>query len=1003
MFTRNHKGEEKARVRIGGCTGSVLRAGRTGAGRAEWVLEAIQELKGEEGVDRVGVWLEEQRSGDGAEAGPVTFRGDVWEEGIGSGVPEWTRISDNAPLPMEMLSSGMNCEYEMNGTKPAPILGPLVELQRVLWVPVLGRRILRGLVMLGTRRKQKAVPRARAEKVAEELGLLLEFEDDRSLAAARKADLDLLQRVRRLMAEQQTANMILGQLAESCTRGGLFGGAGTVFALIGECKSGLPVAAPSGASGEEQVIIRAQSGDPAWAHGISQGPLEMLWRQAVENRRVVGAKAERLPLAKDISRIVAIPLGQGKEIAGVLMAGLPRRKATLELLERLELRAMLAAEVLEQERRAEAALQQQLWQKALLELTEEPMVLVDPLGFIVGMSRGARELVPPERTDFATKSGTMRFAELFRPRHWEEVQEWVKSSFAKETGNKVETLKSELSGGKAVALRRLAISGQEFSVVGVEWVEKESHSRQIEEVLETLKQAFEWLDEGVVVFDGRGEILVRNARFLQILGFSEEEGRKFRTLDDVIEGAAKNAAEPESFAANWWALAENCAEGTQEELAMEKPFPQSIERCTRSIVGARGKSLGRVEVYREMTARQIFQSRMVQTEKLASLGQRVTGIVHELSNPLTTILGNAQRMVLRGEAGTHSPEAHRILEEAERATGIVRQLLHLSRETRAELQSVSLNELVARTVELQRASLAGSGLRLKVETADMLPCVKGDFGQLQQVLLNLLQNAQQSMEESGRGSTMVVRTARGEPGRVRLEVWDDGPGIPEALQARVFDPFFTTKPAGKGTGLGLAIVNGFVRQHGGTVSVNSPPGEATRFVVELPAADEELAGAAEPGKVTNAPQAGTLPASLPWEERTANAKTDKAPRILVVEDEPTVSSLIADVLRDEGMQVDVLPNGQSALDLVQQESYDLAICDLKMPGIDGQIFYEALVQIQNPLLEHILFVTGDVVAQRTQEFLERYHLPYVAKPFRVEELCLAVRRMLWGNLQVVMP
>lgn len=180
--------------------GSLLRAGRAGASRDEWILEALQELKHEESVDRVGVWLEERASGEGREGEPVLFRGDVWEEGIGIGMPEWTRISGDAPLPMGMLCAGRSCEYGLEGPNQGPILGPLVELQRVLWIPVLGRRTLRGLVMMGTRQRQKALPRMRAEQVAEELGLLLEFEEERRLAAARKADLELVQRMRRLEA-----------------------------------------------------------------------------------------------------------------------------------------------------------------------------------------------------------------------------------------------------------------------------------------------------------------------------------------------------------------------------------------------------------------------------------------------------------------------------------------------------------------------------------------------------------------------------------------------------------------------------------------------------------------------------------------------------------------------------------------------------------------------------------------------------------------------------------
>jgi CheY-like chemotaxis protein len=171
------------------------------------------------------------------------------------------------------------------------------------------------------------------------------------------------------------------------------------------------------------------------------------------------------------------------------------------------------------------------------------------------------------------------------------------------------------------------------------------------------------------------------------------------------------------------------------------------------------------------------------------------------------------------------------------------------------------------------------------------------------------------------------------------------------------------------------------------VNALSPPKGGTRFVVELPAAP---ATREEPVPVTTVlrlePAGGPRENGIPREHR--------APRVLVVEDEPTVGGLIADVLRDEGMRVDVLRDGQSALDRADREAYDLVICDLKMPGMDGQKFFQSLGKRRNPLQGHMLFVTGDVVTPRTQEFLERHNLPYVAKPFRVEELSRAVHRML---------
>ena len=423
-----------------------------------------------------------------------------------------------------------------------------------------------------------------------------------------------------------------------------------------------------------------------------------------------------------------------------------------------------------------------------------------------------------------------------------------------------------------------------------------------------LQQVLEWLDEGVVVFDENDRIRAKNARFLQILGLSADDGASLQSLEDLIRLTTKNAREPEKFAARWKAFAEGAGERMREELAMERPLPQVIERSTRAIVGENGRKLGRVEVYRETSAQRMFQSRMMQTEKLAAIGQRVTGIVHELSNPLTTILVNAQRLVSQEDDGMRAALSQNILEESERATAILRQLLVLSRESLPERRRVSLNELVDRTMELQRLALSGSHLRLIVEKQEGLPLIEGDYGQLQQVLMNLLQNAQQAIEYSGTGSTIGVRTGFAGGSRVTLEVWDDGPGIPGVIQARIFDPFFTTKPPGVGTGLGLAIVLGFVRQHGGTVMLLSPPHGGARFVVELPVApaagmqdDEKSAGLA----------AGELP---PPAENVVleSMPAGKVPRILVVEDEPTVANLIADVLGDEGMRVDVLLDSREA-------------------------------------------------------------------------------------------
>jgi len=984
MFSQSRAKKTPQEVVAGG----VLRAARAGAGREEWIRIAIDELAMEPSIERVGIWLEP--AAQEGNRGTVVFSGAVWERSAGNLPPAWRKISAEAPLPREVLSGTSSVEHELESTTSAPMLGPLVELQRALWVPIIDHRILGGLILAGTREKQAFLPRAKVERIAEELGLLLEIEEERRLARERQEDLTLYRRIQDLLREPEDSGDLLRELAESCTGGKGKGGAGAVFALIGERSNAFPVNTPAAAGEVNRLVLCGQSGDPEWAHSLDQGPLENLWRQALETGRVCGAEAERLPLARKISRVVAIPMEFDGTVNAVLVAGLPWPRSSLGVLERLELRALLAAQVLERKNRIARELNEKSQQRVLLEANEDPVVIVDRQGFITGMSRGARQLIGDAAEPREDTHQLLRFAEVFRPREWEEVHGWVESAVVEGTQGPEDSLVACLKNGTALRLRLTTNSDGEHRSIFLERADESPRAREFDEVQAELQQVLEWLDEGVVVFDENDRIRAKNARFLQILGLSTDDGASLQSLEDLIRRTAKNAKEPEKFTARWKAFAEGAGERMREELAMERPLPQVIERSTRAIVAGNGRNLGRVEVYREMSAQRMFQSRMMQTEKLAAIGQHVAGIVHELSNPLTTILVNAQRLVSQDGDGMRATLSQNILEESERATAILRQLLALSRESLPERRRVSLTDLVDRTVELQRVALSGSQLRLIVEKQEGLPLIEGDYGQLQQVLMNLLQNAQQAIEYGGTGSTIGVRTGFADSSRVTLEVWDDGPGIPGAIQARIFDPFFTTKPPGVGTGLGLAIVLGFVRQHGGTVSLLSPPHGGTRFVVELPVPsaadihDDEKCAALAASELS--PRAEHLVLE--------GMPAGKVPRILVVEDEPTVANLIADVLGDEGMRVDVLLDSREALRQAERESYDLAVCDLKMPGMDGQMFYLALVQRHNPLHEHILFVTGDMVALRTQEFLDRHRLPHVAKPFRMEELSGAVHGML---------
>ena len=704
-----------------------------------------------------------------------------------------------------------------------------------------------------------------------------------------------------------------------------------------------------------------------------------------------------------VARIVAFPLeGQG-QLLGAFVAGLPAGATSLAALERLELHALLAATVLLNKMQKEQASQRALSQHALLDLVSDPLLLLDDAGKITASSRGARELFHRGQTSGLPSASipSAHFSDLFSGGDRTRLQSWLQQSLdpsAPGDGAEQETEQAELQNGVSVRLRLTPRApGQPVTVLlqPASALELGRHPDQAEAELQSV---LEWLEEGVVLFDSRDNVRAMNTRFEQIAGLPTEQHGKIKTLEELIARLQEQAAEPEPFAESWRALAKGIEGGVREELQMVRPALRILERAARPVVDRIGRQLGRVEIYRDLTAQRVFHSKLLQTEKLAALGQMVSGIAHELSNPLTSILGYAQRLLLRRDFSVRSEEVRQIYQEAERASTILRQLLLNARETIPERRLVSLNQIVMRAMELQRFSLAAEKIRVEVDLDSALPFVHADAGQLQQVLINLLSNARQALEEQGTGGTIRLRTRRTGLSRVLLEVEDNGPGIPQAIQARIFDPFFTTKPAGVGTGLGLSIVLSVVREHGGQVRFESPQQGGARFQIELPAASERQ----KEETLNPVSREEQIPFPEPEPFASANAATPppasfepkKGPRVLVVEDEPTVARLIADVLEDEGMRVDVLLDGREALSQAARQSYDLVICDMKMPGLDGQHFYKSLQRAGSRLRERFLFVTGDVMGTQTREFLERNRLPHVAKPFRVEELTEKVHAVL---------
>jgi two-component system NtrC family sensor kinase len=262
-----------------------------------------------------------------------------------------------------------------------------------------------------------------------------------------------------------------------------------------------------------------------------------------------------------------------------------------------------------------------------------------------------------------------------------------------------------------------------------------------------------------------------------------------------------------------------------------------------------------------------------------------------------------------------------------------------------------------------------------------MPMTMLDFHQMEQVFLNIVNNAHQAMMTFKEVPRRLVITTEIEGGMVRVRLADSGPGIARERLQRIFEPFFTTKETGEGTGLGLSLSRAIVGNHQGTMSVDSVLGKGTTLTVELPLIE---------------PRDEQLKSPAPVEKTTPRSR--RALRLLVVDDEVVLIDLLADFLKHAGHQVDYARNGHRALELATSRDYDVILSDLKMPGLDGQGLFERLCAVKPEMKNRFVFSTGDLANPKVQAFFEESGSHYLVKPFKLESV-LAVLDQVVGRQQ----
>jgi len=371
------------------------------------------------------------------------------------------------------------------------------------------------------------------------------------------------------------------------------------------------------------------------------------------------------------------------------------------------------------------------------------------------------------------------------------------------------------------------------------------------------------------------------------------------------------------------------------------------------------------------------QAKLIQTEKLSAMSELISGIAHELNNPLTGVIGYAQLLL----ETTRDPESRRGLEkvgrEAIRCKKIVQNLLGFSRHHKPQQEIVDVNAIVLNVLELKECSANSDDIRHVTHLAEDPPQVMGDFRQLQDVFMNILSNACFALTSSNGGGTIEITTETDRHnGCGRIYISDDGPGIlPENLP-RIFDPFFTTRETGQGTGLGLSLAYGIVQRHGGQISAESVPHKGTTLKIQLPLARS---------------QAESVETELLKTQQSPSRA--QAYHALVVDDEEVILDLLTDILAQMGLSVERACNGMEALQKIAASRFDFIICDMKMPGMDGGALYRTLQEKDPGLSKRIIFSTGDTLSEEFRSFCATTDCKIIEKPFLIEDIKEAIEAL----------
>ncbi len=547
------------------------------------------------------------------------------------------------------------------------------------------------------------------------------------------------------------------------------------------------------------------------------------------------------------------------------------------------------------------------------------------------------------------------------------------------------TLKHKQDGREVVVLHTAAVirdpAGKFVRYQGtfVDVTEQREMERRLHREQEFARRLMDSFPDLVVAVDTDSRYTFASPQIFDLLGFRPEEliGKKLGGRTDPVDRAAMLE------------LFDNLISGRVSNGQIEYRTRHKhgewrlIRAFARPLHDETGKVTGIIASARDITDQQRLQQQLIQSERLAAMGQMIAGVAHELNNPLTAILGVTELMRDQSQDETSRRQLDLAHRQARRAAHIVESLLVFSRPSTPRNTLLHLNDLLQRTLQLHEHSLRVNNVSVDFVPRPDLPTVLGDSNQLTQVFLNLIVNAEQAIREIRSQGTLRIRLGTvGE--RVLMTFQDDGVGIPRDALPRIFDPFFTTKRPGRGTGLGLSICMAIIREHNGDISAQPLPDGGSVFTVSLPVCTQPLVLADSRPAPAVRPVARPEPANAPLSGK----------RILIVDDEESIRELVSDGLRSRDIEVDCAASSEEALELAARHTYDTILCDLNLESqsglpISGFDLHDRIMEnlaSRSAAKPAFIFMTGDLVDSVIGEQAGRRGNRFLQKPFRISEL-----------------